>query len=105
MTIDDEEREATRQLINGLRSGVNVAAAEIKSQREQLDAMRQQLTAAVSALRLVTDSTPGKTATVWMSLDAWTEPLADVARYGADQWRRGNAGQEPQEFEEWRMEQ
>ena len=48
MTIDDEEREATRQLINGLRSGVNVAAAEIKSQREQLDAMRQQLTAAVS---------------------------------------------------------
>ena len=36
MTIDDEEREATRQLINGLRSGVNVAAAEIKSQREQL---------------------------------------------------------------------
>jgi len=105
MTIDDEEREATRQLINGLRSGVNVAAAEIKSQREQLDAMRQQLTAAVSALRLVTDSTPGKTATVWMSLDAWTEHLADADRYGADQWRKGNAGKEPQEFDEWRREQ
>ena len=28
--------------------------------------------------------------------------LAD--RYGADQWRRGNAGQEPQEFDEWRRE-
>ena len=30
--------------------------------------------------------------------------LALVERYGADQWRRGNAGQEPQEFAEWRQE-
>ena len=30
--------------------------------------------------------------------------LANVERYGADQWRRGNAGQEPQEFEEWQKE-
>ncbi len=29
-------------------------------------------------------------------LAIWTE------RYGADQWRRGNAGKEPQEFDEWR---
>jgi MFS family permease len=28
--------------------------------------------------------------------------LAD--RYGADQWRRGNAGQDPQEFDEWQKE-
>jgi len=30
--------------------------------------------------------------------------LALVERYGADQWRRGNAGREPQEFAEWRRE-
>ena len=29
----------------------------------------------------------------------------DIDRYGADQWRRGNAGKDPQEFEEWRREQ
>ena len=33
------------------------------------------------------------------------ELLAKVERYGADQWRRGNAGKEPQEFDEWRREQ
>ncbi len=31
--------------------------------------------------------------------------LALVDRYGADQWRNGNAGREPQEFEEWRRGQ
>ena len=25
-------------------------------------------------------------------------------RFGADQWRRGNAGKEPQEFDEWQKE-
>ena len=30
--------------------------------------------------------------------------LALVERYGADQWRRGNAGKDPQEFAEWRKE-
>ncbi len=33
------------------------------------------------------------------------ELLAKVERYGADQWRRGNAGKEPQEFDEWKREQ
>ena len=28
-----------------------------------------------------------------------------IERYGADQWRRGNAGKDPQEFEEWQREQ
>lgn len=28
----------------------------------------------------------------------------DIDRYGADQWRNGNAGREPQEFSEWRQE-
>jgi len=31
-------------------------------------------------------------------LAIWTD------RYGADQWRRGNAGKDPQEFAEWRKE-
>jgi hypothetical protein len=29
----------------------------------------------------------------------------DIDRYGADQWRRGNAGKDPQEFDEWRRVQ
>lgn len=37
--------------------------------------------------------------------DVYSERLGLVDRYGADQWRRGNAGKEPQEFEEWRLEQ
>ena len=28
----------------------------------------------------------------------------EIESYGADQWRRGNAGKEPQEFEEWQRE-
>jgi hypothetical protein len=28
--------------------------------------------------------------------------IADVDRYGADQWRRGAGNRDPQEFEEWR---
>lgn len=27
--------------------------------------------------------------------------LAEVGAYGADQWRRGHRGKDPQEFEEW----
>ncbi len=30
--------------------------------------------------------------------------LEDIERYGADQWRRGNAGKDPQEFDEWQRE-
>jgi hypothetical protein len=30
--------------------------------------------------------------------------LTLVERYGADQWRRGNAGKEPQEFNEWQRD-
>lgn len=31
--------------------------------------------------------------------------LLRVERYGADQWRRGNACKDPQEFDEWLREQ
>lgn len=34
-------------------------------------------------------------------LDEALDKLALVERYGADQWRAGNAGREPQEFAEW----
>jgi len=58
--------------------------------------------AAESALRLATHST-GST-TVLMTLDKYTDLLAAIDRYGADQWRRGNAGKDPQEFDEWQKE-
>ena len=44
-------------------------------------------------------------AAVTAERDALAAQLALSERYGADQWRRGNAGQEPQEFEEWKREQ
>jgi len=34
----------------------------------------------------------------------YSERLGLADRYGADQWRRGNAGQDPQEFDEWQKE-
>ena len=64
-----------------------------------------KLAATEQALRLATGSTEGKPTTVLMTLDKWTAHLADVERFGADQWRSGNAGREPQEFLEWRRQQ
>ena len=41
----------------------------------------------------------------WRTVCAERDALrAQADRYGADQWRRGNAGQEPQEFSEWQRE-
>ena len=38
----------------------------------------------------------------WRTVCAERDALrAQADRYGVDQWRRGNAGQEPQEFSEW----
>lgn len=36
--------------------------------------------------------------------DKALDKLVLANRYGADQWRRGNAGKDPQDFEEWRRE-
>jgi seryl-tRNA synthetase len=42
----------------------------------------------------------------WQAVTAERDQLrSQLERYGADQWRRGNAGKDPQEFEEWRREQ
>ena len=41
----------------------------------------------------------------WQAVCAERDQLRlQVERYGANQWRRGNAGQEPQEFSEWQRE-
>ncbi len=86
---------------------------------EQLATATQRAEAAEAALALATGTTPGKTTGVWVPLDKWELQLAklteieerikallvDVERYGADQWRNGNAGKDPQEFAEWRKEQ
>lgn len=84
-TIDDKAREL----------GALMDAADL----------RQQLAAVEAALRLATNSTPGRGTGVWVPLDKWTELHAQIDRYGADQWRSGNAGREPQEWDEWRQEQ
>lgn len=39
---------------------------------------------------------------VWMPVDTYTELLASIERYGADQWRRGAGNKDPQDFAEWR---
>lgn len=76
---------------------------ELELERGQVVAVTAERDAAMSALRMNTGS-KGST-TVMMSLDRWTLHLADVERYGTEQWRNGNAGREPQEFSEWRREQ
>ena len=81
-------------------------AARTEQAEAERDAAIKRAEAAVSALRLATGS-KGST-TVIMSLEVYEMMLdlqSQVDRYGADQWRRGNAGKEPQEFDEWRREQ
>lgn len=109
--IDDKAREL----------GALMDAADLQV---QLTAATQRADAAQSALALATNSTPGRGTGVWVPLDKWTELQAqlarkdldavhvaaatfenlrpDIDRYGADQWRNGNAGREPQEWDEWR---
>jgi len=84
---------------------VNLSGADMQMQemQDRLTAVTAERDAAVSALRMNAGS-KGST-TVMMSLDRWQEHLALVERYGADQWRRGNAGKDPQDFEEWRQGQ
>lgn len=76
-----------------------------KTAADQVQMLAARAEAAESALRLATGS-KGST-TVVMSLEVYEKMLdlrALVERYGADQWRRGSAGKDPQEFDEWQKE-
>ncbi len=64
---------------------------------KQLTAMRQRAEAAEAKL-LELRLALGAAVERANRLAIWAD------RYGADQWRRGNAGQEPQEFDEWQKE-
>lgn len=86
---------------------------------QRIRELEQQLAATEAALCLATDATPGKPSVMWLPLERWREVQAQLAaateraddvevlaeRFGADQWRNGNAGKDPQEFDEWRQEQ
>ena len=85
--------------------GEQHALSEVVRLVDAAESAMHRADAAESALRLATGS-KGST-TVVMSLDVYEKMLdlqALVERYGADQWRRGNAGREPQEFDEWQKE-
>lgn len=53
----------------------------IISLRQQLAAVTAERDAAVSALALATNTTPGKGTGVWVPLDKWTELHAQLAAY------------------------
>ena len=127
------ELEIAEAQLASLQTQLATMAELNNSQREILHKVAVERDAAVSALALATGSTPGKGTGVWMTLTAYMDLLAQIAeleervkaqmvqlsavtadrdaqlalveRFGADQWRNGNAGRDPQEFEEWRREQ
>lgn len=82
-----------------------LAADRADRSEVQLAAVTAERDAAVSALRLAIGTEPGRGTGVWVPLDKWTAMHTERERYGADQWRRGNAGGESQDFAEWQREQ
>lgn len=77
------------------------ADMQMREMQDRLAAVTAERDAAVSALTLATGTEPGRGTGVWVPLETWTAMHTERERYGADQWRRGNAGKEPQEFSEW----
>ena len=91
MSTDAERREATdlwtiqlcEQQLRDLRAQLATAIARAEAAEAQAMELRLALGATVERAN---------------RLAIWAD------RFGADQWRRGNAGKEPQEFDEWQKE-
>jgi DNA repair exonuclease SbcCD ATPase subunit len=77
VTTDAERREATDQWTIQLRE------QQLRDLRAQRDAATQRADAAESALRLATDSAPGKTTGVWMTLAAYQDLLSKLTEIEA----------------------
>ena len=83
---------------------VTPTIANMLAMAQELQETRQRAEAAESALRLASKAPNKGSTAVTVLLDVWAEHYTSIDRYGADQWRRGNAGQEPQEFDEWQRD-
>ena len=68
----------------------------------------RELTAQLAAVTARAEKAEAKLLELRLALGAAVERANRLAiwadRYGADQWRRGNAGQEPQDVDEWPKE-
>ena len=80
------------------RDALALELAHLRPEWQVLCAERDALRAQLAATRAA------GSVGVWMHVEKYTELLASIERYGADQWRRGNAGKDPQEFAEWQRE-
>jgi len=107
---EDGERVGTKIFVQvgaaylGIEFG-DYAAVELANWL--LPTMRPALDKALEdgiALNRIADELVAERDSLRQRAEAAEAKLAFVGRYGADQWRRGNAGQEPQDFEEWRRE-
>lgn len=99
-----ENREKLLEQLAAATQRMQEANQYALSMEATANAERTRAEAAEQALALATNSTPGKPTIVMMTLDKWTLHLAEVEHFGADQWRNGNAGKDPQEFAEWQKE-
>jgi len=95
--VHDEQMARVRAALDGddpRAAAIAELSAQLAAATAERDTLRAQLAAATK---------PPSTG-VWMHTDKYHELAIWTDRYGADQWRRGNAGKDPQEFAEWRKE-
>ena len=82
-------------------SGADMQTQELQDRLAAVTAERDERSLVADQLSTALHIRNTQLTTVTAERDAL---LALVERYGADQWRRGNAGKDPQEFAEWRKE-
>ena len=82
-------------------SGADMQIQELRDRLTAVTAERDERSLVAEQLSMALHLRDTQLATVTVERDALR---ALVDRYGADQWRRGNAGKDPQEFAEWRKE-
>ena len=82
-------------------SGADMQIQELRDRLTAVTAERDERSLVAEQLSMALHLRDTQLATVTVERDALR---ALVERYGADQWRRGNAGKDPQEFAEWRKE-
>ncbi len=73
------KEDELRSLLAAVDERADALALELDHLRPEWRAMQQRAEAAESALRLATNSTPGKSTGVWMTLEAYMDLLAQIA--------------------------
>ena len=80
---------------------IEMLALEMRDRMAAAAALANSYAATNETQRRRIDDLLAKLAAANARAEAAEAQLALVERYGADQWRRGNSGKEPQELHEW----